>query len=211
MPGTDSQLSKFGKRGGGRRGDGITLSDIIRGLQYCVNSSQDIIEQHHVGALARFFDKSDRPLIRTIKFGNAAIDVPLLCLSGHTSLVLDELSVKLNLMLRNTALKAMTGDPNAADQTQNPGDSNSAAQNERNSGKRLRGRSDGKKPAPTATRTSFGVDLANVQGPDRRYANLEIGMKFKSANPPEMLSRIIDRLNNATDVYPAEDAKEQAS
>ncbi|MCL2182035.1 MAG: DUF2589 domain-containing protein [Chitinispirillia bacterium] len=198
MPGTDSQLTRQGRRG---RGDGITLSDIIRGLQYCVNSSQDIVEQHHIGAIGRFLDGEDRPVTRTIKFGNAAIDVPLLCLSGHTSLVLDELNVKLNLMLRNTALKSMTADPDAGGgQAPDQGTAHTVKDGRNARGRRHRG-------AAEPTRTSFGVDLANVSGPDRRYANLEIGMKFKSSAPPEMLSRIIDRLNNATDVYQAEDAK----
>ena len=201
MPGKSAQL----RRRGSHRGDGITLSDIIRGLQYCVNSSQDIVEQHHIASIARFLDDDNRPVTRTINFGNAAIDVPLLCLSGHSSLVLDELNVKLNLMLRNTALKAMTGGPNAVELIQDRVVSNSIDQSKKEGGRKHN--SEERTLPPAATRTCFGVDLANVNGPDRRYANLEIGMKFKSSNPPEMFSRIIDKLNNATDAYLAESPK----
>jgi len=178
----------------GSRGEGITLSDVIRGLQFCVNSSQDIVEQHHISTLARFLDDNNYPITKTIKFGSAAIDVPLLCLNNHSSLIIDELNVKFNLMLRNTALK--TSDAGAAAEQPQQTD-----QSDRASGKRL----------PISTRTSFGVNLANVQSPDRRYANIEIGMKFKTSAPPEMFSRIIDSLNNTTNVYPAEDTNEETS
>lgn len=32
--------------------EGITLSDVIRGLQFCVNSSAEIMEQHHLATMA---------------------------------------------------------------------------------------------------------------------------------------------------------------
>jgi len=65
MADTDHRRGRRNRRGG-NRGEGITLSDIIRGLQYCVNSSQEIVELHHIRAFDRFLDESDKPLVRTI-------------------------------------------------------------------------------------------------------------------------------------------------
>ncbi|MDR3020445.1 MAG: hypothetical protein LBU66_06030, partial [Treponema sp.] len=58
------------------------------------------------------------------------------------------------------------------------------------------------------TRSSFGVDLSNARGPDRRHAQLGISMKFKSTNTPEMLCRLVDKINNATDAYPVKEDKQ---
>ncbi|MDR3019992.1 MAG: DUF2589 domain-containing protein, partial [Treponema sp.] len=109
---------------GNGRGDGITLSDIIRGLQHCVNSSQEIVEQHHIRGLDRFFDADGRPYSTTVRINDSAfMDIPHLCMSGHSSLILDELEVKLELMLRKTALKSNVDEiygPNAPDQNTVP-------------------------------------------------------------------------------------------
>jgi hypothetical protein len=119
-------------------------------------------------------------------------------MSGHSALVLDELDVKLELMLRTTALKVSTDEIHKASSESNASDI--VAQNRSNPEGRGRRRREGR-PNFDTTRTSFGVDVSNVRSPDRRHAQLGISMKFKSTNPPELLSRIIDKLNNATDVY----------
>jgi len=201
-----------------KRGEEMTLADIIRGLQYCVNSSQDIIEQHHINSFNRFFDENGAPLVKTIKImEGAAMDIPMVCMNSHSSLILDEMEVKLDLMIKKTALKQMpcqvaesgleqssdfvpAAEPKSkdAEAVQNTLHETEEGRSRRNAGGRYR--------SYNINRTSFGIDMISGRA-DREHAHLGMSMKFKSCNPPEMLSRIIEKLNNAVDVYPTESGK----
>ena len=209
MPKNSRQKSKRRER----RGEEMTLTDIVRGLQYCVNTSQEIVEQHHIISFGRFFDDNGIPLVKTIKITDcASVDIPMICMSGHSSLILDEMEVKLDLMIKKTAIKQMPCqvadtvmekrldlDKAAAFKSKKEDsvtDQNAAEDTEAgNRGARRR--------EYNINRTCFGIDMINGRA-DREHAHLGISMKFKSCNPPEMISRIIDKLNNAVDVYTTE-------
>jgi len=192
-----------------KRGEEMTLADIIRGLQFCVNSSQDIVEQHHISSFGRFFDNDGNMLTKTIKItDSAAIDIPMVCMSTHSSLILDELEVKLDLMIKKTALKQVpcqvidTVTEDKLDKAAAPDQNTEEDIDERNErrNKKIRYREF------NINRTSFGIDMISGRA-DREHAHLGMSMKFKSCNPPEMISRIIEKLNNAVDVYPTGSVK----
>ena len=44
-----------------------TLSDIVRGMQYCVNSSAEMIERQYMDRIDRYFDKNGAPLTYTVR------------------------------------------------------------------------------------------------------------------------------------------------
>jgi len=201
-----------------RRGEEMTLADIIRGLQYCVNSSQDIVEQHHINSFGRFFDESGVPLVKTIKImESAAMDIPLVCMNTHSSLILDEMEVKLDLMIKKTALKQVPCQVSSSAAEQDSDFSLAAQPQEEDTGavqnakydmeeRRSRGNAGERHRNFNINRTSFGIDMISGRA-DREHAHLGMSMKFKSCNPPEMLSRIIEKLNNAVDVYSEQNAK----
>lgn len=148
---------------------GITLSDVIRGLQFCVNSSAEIMEQHYLTAIDKYIDeKTHAPLTKRLQIKDGyAIDVPLICLSDHHSLYLDELEVKLSVNLRDIALKETNAPLNG-----------------------------GGKPF-SIDRSSFSVELGSVAQDSDGNSMMDVTMKFKSTQPPEALARIIEKLDNA--------------
>lgn len=169
------EFPKWKKKPAGK--SGITLSDVIRGLQFCVNSSAEIMEQHYLTALDKYIDeKTQAPLTRRLQIKDGyAIDVPLICLSDHHSLYLDELEVKLSVNLRDIALKETAAPVNG-----------------------------GEKPF-TIDRGSFSVELGGAAQDGDGNSMMDVTMKFKATQPPEALARIIEKLDNAVTPYETSD------
>jgi hypothetical protein len=171
---------------------GITLSDIIRGLQYCVNSSLDIVEQHYISSLAKFFtsttekgpsDKDneiwevDR---QTIKINDSArIDVPFVSMADHSSLMLDEMDIKMSLSLKNSDLKK------SADIIGKIGKNITQQENT---------------GTPVIERKVFEMDISNAKFGGNR-TQMDLTFKFKSTAPPETVSRLLDKLNDTVIPY----------
>ena len=169
----------------GKIGDNdITLSDIIRGLQYCVNQSREIASLQYTTGLENYFDNTGKPRCNTVRIGeNGAMDVPLVCMQNHTALELDEMEVGLDITIKNMALKA-------PEQISQDSDVNKQENFDRESG--------------YLSRTAFIVDLnsAKLEG---GYTKLALKLKFKSDSPPEAVSRVIEKLNGMVSVYPYEE------
>ena len=53
-----------------KRQNGLTLSDMVRGIQYCVNSSAEIAEQHYVKTLEKFFHPDGTPITQKIRLNH---------------------------------------------------------------------------------------------------------------------------------------------
>lgn len=95
-----------GKKNSSSHTEELTLSDVVRGLQFCVNSSTEIVEQHYAATLDKYMDKDNLPYVRRIFLDKQhAMDVPLLCLAEHNALSVDEMKVKMNVNIRNMDLK----------------------------------------------------------------------------------------------------------
>lgn len=87
-----------------------TLSDIIRGIQFCVNSSIEILERHFVTQVDKYIDEDNKALTKTIKINDKyALDVPLFCMSNHSALVLDEMEVRMKVNLKDFKIKELEG------------------------------------------------------------------------------------------------------
>lgn len=56
----------------------------------------------------------------------------------------------------------------------------------------------------SVTRGSMLVNLCNVSSDDNGVTNMDVEMTFKSSNPPEALSRVVETLNNAISVQLAD-------
>ena len=137
------------------------MSDVIRGLQFCVNSSTEIMEQHHLATMDKYIDpKTQAPLTKRFVIRDGyAIDVPLICLSDHHSFYLDEMDVKLSVRLKDIDIKE-TAAPLSGD------------------GSKF-----------SIDRSSFLVELAGAV-PDKD-ATIDVNFKFKSTPPPEALAHFV--------------------
>lgn len=73
------------------------LSDILKGLQYAVNSAQEMLHSQQLQMLSRFWDSgSGEPLSQKVKVGDAELNVPLLTLVPHSHLQMDDVQIKFN-------------------------------------------------------------------------------------------------------------------
>ena len=84
----------------------MTLSDIVRGIQFCVNSSIDILERHFSNQLEKYIDSNNKFFTKTVKLNdNYAVDIPLFCMSDHNALILDEMEVRMKVDLKDFEIK----------------------------------------------------------------------------------------------------------
>lgn len=85
-----------------------TLSDIIRGIQFCVNSSIEILERHFITQVDKYLDEENKALTKTIKINDKyAVDIPLFCMSDHNALILDEMEVRMKVNLKDFEVKEL--------------------------------------------------------------------------------------------------------
>ncbi len=87
------------------------LEDVARGMQYSVNSVQEIVEQHYINMLSRFFDKDHNPV--TVKYNltpGHVIEVPLITLVKPTSLSLEEISMEMRIRVDEARATEMKGE-----------------------------------------------------------------------------------------------------
>ncbi len=90
-----------------------TFSDIIRGMQYAVNTAQEILEQHHIQLLNKYFDNNGIPITKQIKISNDKIlDVPLISVINQNSLSIDEMEIEFNVRINSVELKELEDEKN---------------------------------------------------------------------------------------------------
>lgn len=71
------------------------FSDILKGLQYAVNSAQDMLQAQQIEGLMRFWNRDDgKPVSQKVKVGDRELDVPLMALVPHSHLQIDDVEIK---------------------------------------------------------------------------------------------------------------------
>ncbi len=172
---------KWSKKSEGKPGEhAMTLSDVVRGIQYCVNSCIEIVEQHYLNTIQKFITEKDEIETRRVYLDKTHyMDIPLICLTDHNALEIDKMKVKMKVNIRDMDLKQTILEPEGGE---------------------------GERESYALSRTTMLVDVCNVSREDDG-TNMEIEMTFKSSNPPESLSRMLETLNNnlILHTYEAED------
>lgn len=151
----------------------LTLSDMIRGIQHCVNAGVEIAEQHYIKTMDKFFCDDGTPVTKTVNINeNTSISIPLICLTSHGSLDFEEIRIKTKLSIDSVCGKCCDNDllPKSEDDDRQ------------------------------LTRGSFSVSLGEVHGKNNEASTAEVEMVFKRKDPPEALSRVIDYINNTVRV-----------
>lgn len=155
----------------------LTLSDMIRGIQHCVNSSVEIAEQHYIKTLDKFFREDGTLITQTVKLGgNIQLDLPLICLCSHSSLDFEEIKIKTHLNINDMQKKVCKTELSYG------------------------------KENYAFTRGSFSVSLGDTQNGIEENSLAEIEMTFKRRDPPEALARLIDHMNNILKIYESEES-----
>ncbi|MGN0505900.1 MAG: DUF2589 domain-containing protein [Lachnospiraceae bacterium] len=93
-----------------------TLSDVIRGMQYCVNTAAEITEEHYLSQLSEYFDEEGNPVMFTYRNSRGEIvEIPVFTLMNHAELLLNEISVKMSLPIKYSELKRTEEEDKAID------------------------------------------------------------------------------------------------
>ncbi len=150
-----------------------TFADIVRGMQYAVNTAHEMLERYHITMLNKYFDDKGRPEVKELRVGNGKkMEIPLVTLINQSSLSIAEMEVCFKAKIEGVSIKSTT-----ASET----------------GKNIE-----------VDRTAFEMNFT----PSARDGNtVDVRIKFKSTEPPEGVSRIIDEYNKTlepVDARPAE-------
>lgn len=93
-----------------------TLSDVIRGMQYCVNTAAEITEQHYLNQLSDYFDEDGNPVMFTYRNSTGQIvEIPVFTLMNHAELLLDEINIKMALPIKYSEVKTEEIESNATE------------------------------------------------------------------------------------------------
>lgn len=82
----------------------FAFSDILKGLQYAINSAQDMLQAQQVQNLMRFWSGNNgEPLTQKMKIGERELEVPLMALVPHSHLEIDDVEIKFKAKIGDIA------------------------------------------------------------------------------------------------------------
>ncbi|MBR2016356.1 MAG: DUF2589 domain-containing protein [Prevotella sp.] len=71
------------------------LSDILKGVQYAINSAQEMLHAQQVQNLMKFWKSNDgAPVTQKVLIGERELDVPLLTLVPHSHMEMEDVEIK---------------------------------------------------------------------------------------------------------------------
>lgn len=143
-----------------------SFTDIMNGLQFAVNSAQEILQNHQLQGLTRLFSATNdadgkRFLSQQIRIGDKVVDVPLIALISHHNLAMDDVEIK---------FKAKVGSVESQDMKRN-----SLADNMLMS---------------SSNRANLQMQMSGIKADADDI--MEVCVRFKVQETPESISRIID-------------------
>lgn len=138
-----------------------TFADIIRGMQYAVNTAHEMLERHHITLLNKYFDCEGRPEKKELWLNTEQkIEVPIITLINQGALSIDEMEICFKSKIDGITVKSAPATGTGKD--------------------------------IEIDRTTFEMNFT----PSERDGNVvDVRIKFKSIQPPEGVSRIVDEYN----------------
>lgn len=86
------------------------FSDILKGVQYAINSAQDMLQAQQIQGLQRFWNSADgQVLTQKVKIGERELDVPMMTLVPHGHLEMDDVEIKFKTRVGDIASQAVDG------------------------------------------------------------------------------------------------------
>ncbi len=171
-----------------------TISDVIRGMQYAVNTAQETLQDYQCSLLERYFNnETGEPIMKYVRLADGRqVEVPLVTLIPANMLTIDELEMDFSVHVASADIKLVDDSsfgqkPDGAQEAE-ADDTNKTTRSAFNvffSGTR-HGGDDSKKSLFSRD------DKQTTQGSDV----IDIHIKFKSVEEPEAAARIREMLNN---------------
>ncbi|QQO10141.1 DUF2589 domain-containing protein [Breznakiella homolactica] len=156
-----------------------TFSDIIRGMQYAVNTAQETLQDHQFRLMEQYFDSDGNPhMMYIILPDGRRVDFPKIALIPQCLLGIEELEMSFSVAVARAEVKTFV---NKAEEVLPPETSRSSflvafAR---------------RKPSPEPEKNSSKGKTEEPADTD----TIEVKIKFKSIPLPEGASRIQDMLN----------------
>lgn len=151
----------------------VDLSDVIKGMQKAVNEAQKMLETHNLRSLRSFFYEDGDPKTLELHLSDKNyLEIPILALANHNSLVIDKLSMEFEAKIEQVGIRSAEDLLEAV--TKN-------------------NKSSGTAPEVSVTEDTavFGIGFAGEPNSNM----LKVKLEFTAAPRPEGLSRILDEYN----------------
>lgn len=85
-----------------------TISDIARGMQHAVNTTQEMLQQQTLASMQKFFDFNGNPLTTVFKVdGDRVVEAPWIALAPQSALKLDEMSLEFSIRVHGEDVKTV--------------------------------------------------------------------------------------------------------
>lgn len=92
------------------------LSDILKGVQYAINSAQEMLHAQQVQNLMKFWQSNDgSPVTQKVLIGERELDVPLLTLVPHSHMEMDDVEIKFKAKVGDVVSQSMVNGLNGDD------------------------------------------------------------------------------------------------
>ena len=83
-----------------------TISDIIRGMQYAVNTAKDILFSHQIEKLSRHFNEDGNAKMRFVILPDGRkVEIPVACLTPSTSLSIEDIELEFSVKVAGSTKK----------------------------------------------------------------------------------------------------------
>ncbi|MBQ7158673.1 MAG: DUF2589 domain-containing protein [Treponema sp.] len=171
----------------GIRENAVDLSDVIRGMQDAVNEAQHILELHNLKSLQSFFHEDGEPKTLEVHLtGDNYLEIPVLSLANHNSLVIDRLSMEFEAKIEQVGIKNAEDVLDAITQDDSENDKKRKTEKDRSA--------------------VFGIGFAGGSEGN----TVKVKMEFASAQRAEGLSRILDEYNKLVVPYKASEGDDNS-
>jgi hypothetical protein len=153
-----------------------TFSDIIRGMQYAVNTAQQTLQNYQFQQMLQYFKQDGSPYVVFVTLSDGRrIEIPQITLVPQSLLAIDELEMSFKVQVAHTDIKG-----GSAAETKTPGTAKAMQDPERSS-----------------FQVQFGRRVVSGEGEDKGAESgvITVGIKFKAIPIPEGAARVLDSLN----------------
>jgi hypothetical protein len=155
-----------------------TFSDIIRGMQYAVNTAQETLQNYQYEQMRQYFREDGSPYVVFVTLSDGRqIEIPQITLVPQSLLAIEELEMSFKVQVAHTDLRS--GRP---PDTETPGVEKAMKDTGRSSFQVQFGR-----------RAVSGEEEGAGAGPESGM--ITVNIKFKSIPIPEGAARVLDSLN----------------
>lgn len=85
-----------------------TFADIIRGMQYAVNTAHEMLERYHVTILNKYFDAEGHPEKKEVWLNSEKkLEIPLVTLINQSSLSIEEMEISFKAKIDGVIVKSV--------------------------------------------------------------------------------------------------------